>query len=570
MSDSTSLSLASCVLRVLRAFVLHPIKQSQPQLKDVSILGCAVLLAGCQLNPASLATTKVAPRSGGAITEALVGTIGPLNPLFESGDNEKEIDGLIYQGLTAVDERQQVAGLLATSWTIADGNRTYTFQLRPDQRWADGQPFTADDVLFTFHILQDPAYQQPDASNWRQLTVAKLAQDRVQFTLKAPSASFPLALRQGIIPKHIFQKIPIDQIAANTHSNARAFGTGPFKVGSISQDRKTVTLQPNFNAGPRPYLDSFTFRTYAALTDALEAVDRGEAEAAGALQPQLPDLVKRPELSVNEFQTFSYVAVLFNLTPATQTFFESTAVRVALVQAIDRNRIIQDVLEGHAQAAPGPIPPTSWAYAQAQAEKHPYNPEAAAAALERAGWLLNSRTGFRAKGNQQFTLTLEALDGYPYRQVASAIAKQLAAVGVKVEVHPVPEFSLIGQKLANKNYQMALVAFDMGPDPDQYTLWHSDPPPGVLNFSSPGLPRRALIDKDLEDGRASGDRAARINSYADFQGLMSDGAPGIFLFTPHYDYIVSKRVKGLRINPVIDPVDRFEHVANWYVNNQAA
>ena len=91
---------------------------------------------------------------------------------------------------------------------------------------------------------------------------------------------------------------------------------------------------------------------------------------------------------------------------------------------------------------------------------------------------------------------------------------------------------------------MALEAFDDGPDPDQFGLWHSGAPAGSLNFAGPLVPKQALIDKDLEDGRANSDPTARRAAYADFQNLTSDAAPALFLFEPHYDYIVLKRVQG--------------------------
>jgi peptide/nickel transport system substrate-binding protein len=167
-----------------------------------------------------------------------------------------------------------------------------------------------------------------------------------------------------------------------------------------------------------------------------------------------------------------------------------------------------------------------------------------------------------------FSLTLDALGLYPYVQVANAISQQLRRIGIEARVQSTPPSVLIGNRMAARDYQMALVAFDMGPDPDQYALWHSNVASGALNFSSPSIPRQALIDKDLEDGRAAPGQAARAVSYADFQDLMSDAAPAIFLFTPHYDYVMSKRVKGVHTNPVIDPADRLEYVADWYVNTK--
>jgi peptide/nickel transport system substrate-binding protein len=537
----------------------------------VCALLSAVLLAGCQMSVPAPPAVKIQPGQGGAVTEALAGSIGALNPLVEGGDNEADIDSVIYQGLTRVGDQQQPVGVLASRWSISDGGRTYTFQLRPGVKWADGRPFSADDVVFTFHLLQDPGYRGVGAAGWREIQVAKVADLQVRFTLKAPSASFPLALRQGIIPRHVFNGVPVDRIAGDVHSNAQAFGTGPFRVASISGDRRIVTLRANTAADPRPNLDQLVFRSYSSPAAALDAVTRGEADAAGALQvPQLSALAKRPDLTVREIRTFTDAALLFNLSTQGRPYFDSPTVRLGLVQAVDRAAILHQVLDDHAQPAPGPIPPTSWAYAPAQASKYRYDPQAAAAALDKAGWLLNRQTGIRSKGGVPFSLTVEALSLYPYLQVANAVSQQLRRLGVEVKVDPTPPSVLIGSRMVTKDYQMALVPFDMGADPDQFALWHTTTTSSAVNFASPPMPRQALIDKDLEDGRATPDPSARARSYADFQDLMSDAAPGIFLFTPHYAYVMSKRVRGVHTNDVIDSVDRLEYVSDWYVNTKGA
>jgi ABC-type transport system substrate-binding protein len=120
-----------------------------------------------------------------------------------------------------------------------------------------------------------------------------------------------------------------------------------------------------------------------------------------------------------------------------------------------------------------------------------------------------------------------------------------------------------------RQFQMALTVFDNGPDPDQYSLWHSGAPPDTFNLGG-YLPHQPLIDKDLEDGRAASDRKARMAAYTDFQGLIADAAPAIFLVSPDYAYLVARRVHGVRTNPTIEPVDRLEFVASWYVSPQGA
>lgn len=508
------------------------------------------------------------PASGGSVVEALYGGFpGPLNPLFEAEDNARDIDSLVYQGLTTVQDDQSVVPLLAKSWTVSDDRLSYTFTLRQDVRWADGRPFNADDVTFTFDVLKSPEYDQPTMRFWKDIQVDRLGDYQVRFTLKAPSASFPLALRQGLVARHLFSGVPVKAMPADSHSGALALGTGPFKVRSVSRDRRTVTLDRNPYFGrPQPFLDQVSFRTYPTLGDALDAVSRGEADAVGALQPpQLGALSRRQDLSVRQLRTFSFSAILFNLTPELSVYFNPPAVRQALVQAVDRRKIISAVLEGQADAAPGPIPPTDWAYSSQAGSKYPYDRDAAARTLDQTGWKVNPQTGLRNRDGRDFSVSLVTADAFPYRQVAQSVSSQLRQVGVEVKVEPVPASVLVGRYVLGRTYQMALVAFDNGPDPDQYSLWHSGAPKDSLNFASPLLPRQALIDKDLEDGRSAGDRRSRAAAYSDFQDLMQDAAPAVFLFEPHYAYVVSNRVRGLRTSRAIEPVDRFQHVAEWYV-----
>lgn len=532
-------------------------------------LATLVLGGACSGQFPGFPSGHVLPVPGGSATEAVVGSPGPLNPLFEQEDNARDIDSLVYQGLTAVDARQNPVPLLAESWTVSEDRLSYTFRLRQGVRWADGKPFGMDDVMFTFGVLQSKEYQQPSGQYWKEVRVERQSDLDIHFTLKAPAASFPIALRQGILPKHAFDGVPVSSMALDAHSGGRAIGTGPFRVASISRDRKQVTLDRNPFARPKAWLDHLTFKSYPSLGDAVDAVSRGEADAVGALQPpQIGSLSRRPDLSVRQLPTFSFAAVLINLAPETSVYFNPPAVRQALSQAIDRRRLVNEVLEGRAEPAPGPIPPSHWAFAREQAEKLSYDPAQAARTLDEAEWTYNPKTGLRARGGRDFSVRLVTADAYPYRQVAEAVSAQLRQVGVELKVEPVPASVLVGRYLVGKQYQMAMAAFDNGPDPDQFSLWHSGAPPNTLNFASPLTPKQALIDKDLEDGRAGDDRAARKQAYADFQDLMGEAAPALFLFEPHYAYITAKRLRGVRTNPVIAPVDRFQYAAEWYVRSK--
>src|SRR5262249_39671447 len=160
------------------------------------------------------------------------------------------------------------------------------------------------------------------------------------------------------------------------------------------------------------------------------------------------------------------------------------------------------------------------------------------------------------KGGKPFQVQLVTADAYPYKPVAESVRDQLRQIGIQVDIDPVPASVLVSKYLVGKQLQLALADFENGSDPDQSGFWHSGASPDgwgfgrggasrdSLNFTSAdGLPKQALIDKDLEDGIAKTDEPSRRAAYADFQDLMADAAPAIFLFEPHYTYIVSKRVR---------------------------
>ncbi|HET9780768.1 MAG TPA: peptide ABC transporter substrate-binding protein [Candidatus Dormibacteraeota bacterium] len=507
------------------------------------------------------------PARGGTAVEALVGQASELNPLFETNETTRDVNNLIYQGLTTVDSHQNVVGQLASDWTVSPDHLTYTFDIRNDVKWADGEPFGADDVLFTFHVLQDLEYQQPGAEDWRQLGIGAGAPGQVVFSLRAPDASFPLSLRIGIIPKHIFNGMAPAQIEDSPYSGIKAFGTGPFKVGSINQ--LAITLDRNPYASPQPYLDHLVLRTYPANDpqSAIRAVLNGTADLVGGIQPQEVDtLMGRQDLVVQESRMFTNSFVTFNVDGDGKQFFSDPKVRLALVQAVDRSRVVSDVFAGRADVDPNPIPTADWAYSAAAANLHPFDSVVAASALDASGWTIDqtSTTKIRSKRGVPFHVTLVAADSYPNVEIANSISQQLGDVGIQVDVKPLPASKLLQDYLLTHSYQMALISVDVGPDPDQYSLWHSGSDPGSLNFAySRGW---GLIDKDLEDGRAAVDPPTRLAAYIDFQMLMAEAAPAIFIYAARYEYAVSQRVHGVHMNSAIEPFDRFQYVTDWYVN----
>ena len=526
-----------------------------------------LLATACQPTPAAppssvASSSRTAVTAGGTFTEAVAGIAGYLNPLFADEDNAREIDALVYQGLTQVGPDQQVQPLLAREIRLSADRLTYSILLRTDVRWADGLPFTAEDVRFTFSVLQDPGYTLPEAANWKGVVVKKVADDQVDFTLKSPSAGFLNSLRVGIIPQHLFPG-DVATIPSSPYSGAKAIGTGPFMVDSISGDRSVVTLRRNPYAAPAPHLDRFVFKGYSSLQDAVAAVAGGVADAVGGvLSAGEAKLLDRTDISIHDMPTFSFTSVFLDLDPK-RPYFSNPTVRRALSQAIDRKALVRDVLRGAGDPQATSLPPSEWAYSAAAGERVQYDPGAAERALDGAGWTVSAQDLYRSQGGVDFIVELVVADAYPYRDVARVLQRQLATVGVGVRVNIVPAGQLVTKYLGARTYQMALANLDNGPDPDQFSFWHSSEKAYPLNFSD--LPSQSFIDKDLEDGRAAVASKDRIAAYGELQDLLVDATPALFLYSPHYQYAVNRRVGGVHANPVIDAVDRFQYVTDWFV-----
>ena len=199
------------------------------------LVALVALLAGACRFSLPVSVAKPDPARGGSAAEAIVGRPASLNPLFASEDDARDIDALIFQGLTGIGRDQQPRPELASGWTVSPDGLTYVFTLRKGIRWADGQDFTVDDVLFTFGLLESPDYDGPSGPFWRDVKVDSPGPGQVRFVLKAPSASFPAALRIGILPKHAFANGTVAGVESDLNGSDQAFGTGPFRVRSISE-----------------------------------------------------------------------------------------------------------------------------------------------------------------------------------------------------------------------------------------------------------------------------------------------------------------------------------------------
>jgi peptide/nickel transport system substrate-binding protein len=527
----------------------------------IALLG--IVLLGILLRYAAYNfTTVTVPDRGGTYVEGVAGSPQYLNPLLSQYN---AVDGvltpLLFNGLTKLDEQGDVVPDLAESMKVSEDGLTYDFRLKPGLTWHDGAPVTARDVLYTVGAMQaDDFPGVPWLSKlWRSVQVtAPEGPDglAVQFKLEQPLASFLDYTTIGLLPAHLWEKVPVADMMDSQY-NTRPVGTGPFQLHDITATRVELVPNPDY-PGPEPYLTGLTFRFYPDHQSLLPAYERGEIDGISVLWPDDLDTVS----GWDDLQLFSaplsgYTLVYLNLQNPNLPFFKEKAVRQALLYGLDRQALIDKTLHGQGLVADSPILPGTWAY-DSSTPKYPYDPEKAKALLDEAGWRDTDGDGVRDKDGVKLAFVLLGDN----QEMVEAIATQWAKIGVQVAPQPVTIAGLIGDFLVPRTYDAAIVHWEQSGDPDPYPLWHSTQIKGGQNYA--GWDDRAT-DEAIEKARAINDRAVRKGYYKDFQRIFADEVPALLLYHPVFSYGVRNKVHDVQIGPLNSIGDRFRNIADWYI-----
>ena len=355
----------------------------------------SILLLGALLGyTAYTLTTVVVPDYGGTYVEGVAGNPTSINPLLQNNELDRDLVSLVYSSLTVVDEQGEIIPELARRWEISEDGLSYTFYLRQDVRWHDDAPFTADDVVATIRAIQDPGFQGlPDvAEPWLPVTVEKLDTHTVRFILREPFAPFLDYSTVGILPAHLLASVSAVSLPS-AQFNLRPVGTGPFMLSEISARHVILEANPHWYRR-RPYLDKIEFVFYPDYPSIFAAHVRGEVAGISRVWPDYLDDVREDKaLNLYSAPLSGYTLVFLNLSRAP---FEEREVREALLLALDRQGLVDDVLGGQGIVVHSPIMPHSWAYDE-DLPRHGYDPERAADVLESAGWIDADGDGVRER-----------------------------------------------------------------------------------------------------------------------------------------------------------------------------
>jgi peptide/nickel transport system substrate-binding protein len=565
---------------------------------DTFVVGTLVVLlaiiAGLVGVPALLPPTPSAQPSlanGPAARPYREGVLGhpvSVSPLTARTQADRDLVALVFSGLVRNGPAGTVVPDLAESWTVDPSGTRYTFKLRSDAFWHDGEPVTSDDVAFTIHTLQDPAYTGPSKGSWDEVSVGTDGPSIVTFTLQTPLSGFLEAASQPIAPSHLLAGIPVQGLA-DSQFGRQPIGSGPFAV--VSLDDSVAELIPAVavpssggSAGqsgpptdalasqpiptrpnrPIPYLTGIEFQFFDSPVTLEAAYRTGGLDGASGLPPSTTiELAALSGSRALRYPGSTLTAVLFNLRPGHSTFADP-AVRTALLEAIDRPRMIGDVFGTAAVVAPDPIPPSSPLFDATADPPVPHDPSAARAALTAAGWTV-SPSGWRPpKAKEPVSIEIISPDQASNPAAFGAaedVVRDWTGIGLTVSHVGLSPSEFSSGRLTTGDFSVAVADLTVGLDPDLYPLLASSQT--VRGGSNVIGLQDQTLDGLLEAARGPGTMDQRAAAYSALQKQLAKGRYLLPLVFADESIVVRDSLTGPTVRQVADPSDRFWDVLTW-------
>ncbi len=515
--------------------------------------------------------TTGSPTYGGEVIEGLVGQPHYINPVLAPASSvDADLSRIVFAQLLKFNSNLElIPDLAADLPTISEDQKIYTLKLKSGLKWTDGKPILADDIVFTINLIQNADFESPVRTNWSRVKVEKVDDLTVKFTLREVFASFITNFTIGVIPKHIWQDSTSNSFRLSDN-NLRPVGSGPFTIREIKKTAdgtiKSITFKANDNYYQgRPYLDRLVYKFYTDYEELVNAYQAKEVSALGYIPFDKKAFIE-PSSNYNQYRVNlpQYQAAFFNLQKS--PIAQDKAVRQALWLATERDQIIKEVYLGFGKEAYGPILEGNLGYNPEIKEATHSNLEEAAGILEKSGWVFDPETNQRSKNKKPLEFTLATNNYVLNIKTAQILQAQWARIGANIHLVIVSSQELDQQYIKPRNFDVLLFSENTGADPDPYPFWHSsqsrDPGLNLSGFSNPEA------DRLLTAARQTNDPNVRGQNYSQFQNIISNEIPAIFLDSAVYVYNVPKKIQGIDLDTIIHPSERFLGVNNWYTKTK--
>jgi peptide/nickel transport system substrate-binding protein len=566
----------------------------------VALLAIVAGLVGIPAIQVSSAPSSGSPDPGASpalearpYIEGAIGAPVSVSPLTARTQIDRDLVALVFAGLVRNGPGGSVVPDLAAGWSVDKAGTTWTVDLRTDAQWHDGEPVTADDVVYTIQTLQDADYSGPSATSWSEVTVTAVSPSRVTFTLETPLGGFLQALTQPIAPVHLLGDVPVELLPEHPFG-LQPIGSGPFALveltptsatlvpativppvegedeeastdpSAASTDSLTTAPPAERPSRPLPYLAGIDFRFYTDPATLAADFRAGDLDGVSGVPASLArELAFTDGARLLRYPGATLSAVLLNLRPKYPEFAAAT-VRTGLLAAIDRARLVREAYGGAAATATGPIPPVSPLFDASADPVVAFDRTASRKSLRAADWTRED-DGWHLPGAKK-PLAIEVLSPTQAANAglfaaAEAVVRDWKAMGLAVTHVPLPPGEFVTDRLAIGDFQVAVADVTVGLDPDLYPLLASSQTltggSNVMGVQDP------VLDDLLVKARAPGTDEARATAYGALQKRLATGRYLLPLAFADEVVVVHDTVQGPTTRQVTDPSDRFWDVLTW-------
>ncbi|GKZ04681.1 ABC transporter substrate-binding protein [Paraclostridium bifermentans] len=538
------------------------------------------ILTGCSKGDES--GKAIEPKSKDSIVYALTSSpTGVFNPLLNDTTYDDAVIDLTYNSLLSFDKNLNPKPELAKSYEISDDNLSITFKLNDNIKWSDGKTLTVNDVAFTFTSLADKGYtgskygyveKLKGAKDYHEGSVDKIEgievidKNTIKFTFAEPYSPGLTNLGSiGIIPKHIWGEVPIAQWKDKKDLLTKPVGTGPYEVVSFTEGQD-VQLKRNDN-----YFDGDVKTEKFILKVTNEDTATGELlngtvdviDASNLKNKDIKEL-ESEGMDVTSYDSNLVQYMGFNLRDKK---FQDKNLRQAFMYALDRNAMVDKLLEGNGQVVDTPMLPSSWSYPdKSTLNNYKYSKDKAKELLKQAGYEDRDNNGIvEDKDGKELVVKLTYPTGNKLReQTAPIIQANLKDIGVKMELENMEFTALMDKVVANHDFELYLMGNNLSLDPDPKPYWHSTSASDEKGNSAWNISsfKNEKADQLIEQGISVSDQKQRKEIYSQFGKLLNDEVPWAYLYSQNIRKAYNPHLKDFKPYTFND----FDNVKDWYID----
>lgn len=485
---------------------------------------------------------------GGTYTEATLGKVSSLNPLFAATNSEKTLSKLMFLGLTASDSSGHIGNALAKSVTSDSSAKVWTVKLKDNLKWSDGEPLTAEDVVFTAKLISGLGQVTSYYSNLYNVNVKINEEGNLVFELPAVYSEFASALDFPILPKHALEDADSMTLLESSFST-NPIASGPFSynaqqaVGTNGESIVYLTANPYYYKGV-PKIDSFVVHAYLTTDDIKTAITNGAVSATAELLPT--DANEVASRTVYEKQTAINSGVYLFMNTKSGVF-KNRDTRKAVQTGLDISEV---------RSLIGDELPLDYPILKSQ--------------LELANWpALPTRNFESAKEAvsklEKKTVRLVTISTGYFPTILEDVAQQLESLGFEViRAIEEPGQDFLVNTIASRNYDMLIYEIELGANPDLLVYYHSSQATqNGLNLSNYN---NSVADDLIISARETTDEGVKKQKYETFLSRWIEDAPSIGLYQVNLSYYFDKNVKPFSEDTsLVVATDRFADVRFWGV-----